>query len=214
MKVIDLSQKLEQGMDVYPGAPEPTFEQWQSVADGDIYQLIKFSMTTHTGTHLDCNTHVCKEGYYTDKQDLGFFIGKGLVLDCRKYDDNEIIGMEVFDDVDLEGVNFIFIYADWDKKWGKKEFWNGYPYISREVAEFIRDHQTIRGIGLEYACLDPDNQPTLDLHKIVLSEEKTVIENLTNLDKLYGKEFTFIGLPLKFKNGEGSPIRAAAILEE
>jgi kynurenine formamidase len=39
-------------------------------------------------------------------------------------------------------------------------------------------------------------------------------ENLCNLDKLFGKRFTFIGLPLKIRNGTGSPIRAVAILEE
>ncbi|MBN2284990.1 MAG: cyclase family protein [Tissierellales bacterium] len=214
MRVIDLSQKLEQGMAVYPGAPEPTFEQWQSVADGDIYQLIKFSMTTHTGTHLDCNTHVHKDGYSTDTQDVGFFIGKGRVLDCTKYANNEVMGMEIFDGIDLDGVNFIFLYCGWDKKWGQPEFWSDYPYISMEVAEFIRDHHTVRGIGMEYACLDPNNQPELDLHKVVLSKEKTVIENLANLDLINGKDFLFVGLPLKFKDGEGSPIKAVAIIEE
>lgn len=214
MKVIDLSQVLEQGMAVYPGAPVPNFEQVGSVVDGDIYQLIKFTMTTHVGTHMDCNTHVSKEGYYTDTQDMGFFIGKGLVIDCSSYGKNQEIGMEVFNKYDLEDVNFVLLYCDWAKYWGSDEFWGGYPYISTEVAKFIANHKSIRGIGVECACLDPAAQTTLDLHKIVLAKEKTVIENLKNLDLLLGKEFTYVGLPLKFKGGEGSPIRAIAIINE
>jgi arylformamidase len=57
MKIIDLSHTLENGMSVFPGAPEPIFEKIGSVGDGDSYTLIKFQMTTHTGTHVDCNSH-------------------------------------------------------------------------------------------------------------------------------------------------------------
>jgi kynurenine formamidase len=35
-----------------------------------------------------------------------------------------------------------------------------------------------------------------------------------NLDKLVGKRFTFIALPLRIRNGTGSPLRAVAILDE
>ncbi|MDR1125208.1 MAG: cyclase family protein [Deltaproteobacteria bacterium] len=214
MKAIDLSQTLENGMAVYPGAPEPHFEQIGSVKNGDIYQLIKFTMTTHTGTHMDCNTHVTANGYYTDAQDIGFFIGKGLVIDCRKYGKNAEMGMEIFDKVNLDGVNFVFLYCDWAKLWGSKEFWSDYPFISRDVAQFLAKHPTVRALGVEYASIDPADQAGLDLHKIFLAEEKSVIENLTNLDKLLNKSFTYVGFPLKFKGGEGSPIRAVALVDE
>jgi len=44
--------------------------------------------------------------------------------------------------------------------------------------------------------------------------EITHIENLCNLDKLVGKRFTFIALPLRIRKGTGSPLRAVAILSE
>ena len=52
------------------------------------------------------------------------------------------------------------------------------------------------------------------MHQIFLEHEKTVVENLTNLDKLLGKDFTFVALPLKIKGGDGSPVRAVALLDE
>jgi kynurenine formamidase len=39
-------------------------------------------------------------------------------------------------------------------------------------------------------------------------------ENLTNLDQLVGKRYTFVGFPLRIRNGTGSPLRAVAVLAE
>jgi kynurenine formamidase len=39
-------------------------------------------------------------------------------------------------------------------------------------------------------------------------------ENLRNLDQLVGKRFMFMGLPLLFDQGTGSPVRAVAILQD
>lgn len=214
MKVIDLTQTLQNGMAVYPGAPEPSFEVVGSVAAGDTYQLIKFTMTTHTGTHMDCNTHVSADGYHVDTQDVSFFIGSGVAIDCTKCAPGKPMGMEIFDGVSLDGINFVLLHTGWDRYWGKPEFWGGYPYISEDVARFLADHETVRGIGVEYASLDAADNVGLEIHKIFLSKEKTVIENLTNLDELVGKKFTYVGLPLKFKEGEGSPIRAVALLDD
>jgi kynurenine formamidase len=40
------------------------------------------------------------------------------------------------------------------------------------------------------------------------------IENLADLSAVAGKTFQFIGLPLKIRDGSGSPIRAVAVLED
>ena len=39
-------------------------------------------------------------------------------------------------------------------------------------------------------------------------------EVLANLDQLCGKRFYYVGLPLKLRDGTGSPIRAIAWLPE
>ena len=41
-----------------------------------------------------------------------------------------------------------------------------------------------------------------------------IVENLTDLDKICGDLFTFAGLPLKYKDADGAPVRAIAILDE
>lgn len=53
-----------------------------------------------------------------------------------------------------------------------------------------------------------------DLERKLLEKRIVTYTNLVNLELLpVNKEFIFCGLPLKIKDGDGSPVRAAAILD-
>ncbi|MGI6193226.1 MAG: cyclase family protein [Christensenellales bacterium] len=214
MKIVDLSQVLQNGMPVFPGEKAPTFNVEGDTAAGDLYSVIRFTMTTHTGTHLDCPTHVCPDGLRTDGDDLTPFVGMGVVVDCRDFKEGDKIPTSVFQNMDLSRAEFVLLCCGWDQYWGTEKFFGDYPVLSDEAAEYLAGLEHLKGIGLEYISLDPLPDPKLALHQIVLGAGKRVIENLTNLDKLIGKEFLFCALPLKFYRGEGSPVRAVAVLEE
>jgi kynurenine formamidase len=52
------------------------------------------------------------------------------------------------------------------------------------------------------------------VHKACLELDITHLESLCNLESLIGQgEFTFICLPLKWRGGTGSPIRAVAVFD-
>ena len=42
----------------------------------------------------------------------------------------------------------------------------------------------------------------------------TNTENLRNLDLVAGKRFLYMGLPLRIRDGSGSPVRAVAFVEK
>ena len=50
-------------------------------------------------------------------------------------------------------------------------------------------------------------------HDVVLTAGITVIEYLTNLDRIGSSRCRFISLPLKLEGGDGSPVRAIALVE-
>jgi kynurenine formamidase len=56
-----------------------------------------------------------------------------------------------------------------------------------------------------------DEYPT---HKACGERRLTHYENLNNLKDVVNQRFLFVGLPLRLEPAYGSPIRAAAILEE
>jgi kynurenine formamidase len=51
------------------------------------------------------------------------------------------------------------------------------------------------------------------VHTALLRNNVILIENLKNLDQLIGRHFLFSCLPLNIKSGDGSPVRAVAMLE-
>ena len=68
----------------------------------------------------------------------------------------------------------------------------------------------IRLIGIDAPGFDkPGN---IAVHKIFLSRDILLVENLAHLEQLtVGQEYLFSLLPLALPGGDGSPIRAAAV---
>jgi kynurenine formamidase len=49
---------------------------------------------------------------------------------------------------------------------------------------------------------------------MLLKNEIILLENLCNLNQLFGKTFILSCLPIKIKGGDGSPVRACAIIND
>ncbi|EPY33408.1 cyclase [Strigomonas culicis] len=53
-----------------------------------------------------------------------------------------------------------------------------------------------------------------ETERALLAQGIITYTDLVNVGQLKGKQFTFYGFPLRIKNGDGSPVRAVAILAE
>jgi kynurenine formamidase len=86
--------------------------------------------------------------------------------------------------------------------------------ISYAAAKWLAELGIVN-IGVDSPAIDltPDD---LDYsgHLVCGQFGITNTENLCNLDKVAGKRFAYMGLPLKIRAGSGSPIRAVALVEE
>ena len=61
--------------------------------------------------------------------------------------------------------------------------------------------------------IDKSGSKKKPIHNLLLSENIIIYESLTNLDEIPEMiEFEFIGIPLPFKNLDGSPVRAVAVI--
>ena len=63
-----------------------------------------------------------------------------------------------------------------------------------------------------FVGLAENHEFDIEIEKKLLEHEIISFENLANCEQL-PDEFTFYGLPLKIKEGNGSPVRAIAIIE-
>lgn len=69
------------------------------------------------------------------------------------------------------------------------------------------------GVDAPAIDLTPDDND-FSAHLVCGEYNITNTENLCNLGELVNKRFLYIGLPLKIREGTGSPIRAVALVEE
>lgn len=79
MKIIDLSQPLYDGMDVYPGDPEVHIKQVHSL-DKEGWRLKYLQFSSHVGTHADTFAHMDKVGETIDNIPIDKYIGKTVIV--------------------------------------------------------------------------------------------------------------------------------------
>ena len=214
MKIIDLSHTLENGMPFFPGTKEPRFEIFSTV-EKDGYKETELKMLTHTGTHIDCPAHMLDNTFTTDTADLNLFYANSYVLDFSHKKQGEIIDVNAIKKYEKNLVNkqIVLIHTGWDRFWGTEKYFASYPYLSQNAVKYLIDFG-IKGIGLDVISIDAIDAEKFVNHYEILGKGGIIIENLRNLNELIGKEFIFSALPLKIKEGDGSPVRAIAILEK
>jgi kynurenine formamidase len=88
------------------------------------------------------------------------------------------------------------------------------PGVNVAATEWLAK-QGIVHFGIDSMRPGPEGDVNSLVHKACLELGITHIESLCNLESLLGQgEFRFIGLPLKWRGGTGSPIRAVAVFED
>jgi kynurenine formamidase len=199
-------------MPVYPGTEKPQFIN-AAVIEKDGYFEKYIKMFSHTGTHMDSPAHIVAGQKTLDQFDISYFIGKGVVLDFSGLgkDRIELDDIRKFE-ATIKGKEYILIYSGWSKLWGKDEYFNEFPVLSEEATKWLLTQEGIKGIGLDMISIDPVSDPPFRNHILVLGAGKVIIENLTGLDELVGKDFTFYCLPLKIEVCDGISIRAVATI--
>jgi kynurenine formamidase len=179
-------------------------------------------ISTQVGTHVDAGAHVEPNGWTVDQIDLDRMMGPGVLVDVRgKTAEDPVAPADLEKQNIREGDIVVFYFNYHPPKAGELY---SQSYLTDETARWLVNHK-VRAIasntpgvenfkrGVSQHWTDPENQKVAwPVHKILLSQRIPILEGLTNLDQLLGKEFKFIALPLKIAGVDGSPIRAIAIV--
>lgn len=211
--VLELSHFIREGMPVYPGTEPPLIVEANTLeADGFREKLI--TMYSHTGTHMDAPAHILPGAPTLDSMSPDCFLGVGFLLDVSAADGSEI-GLNLLEAhrESLENSDFLLLRTGWDRFWGEPAYFQGYPVLEPEAAQWIAS-QGLKGVGFDCISADPADSRELPIHRILLKAGMLIIENLTGLDQLpegTAGVFDFMALPLRIENADGSPVRALAI---
>ena len=225
--LIDLSHAIDPDMPLWPGDP-PT--EFATIADGEIdsFYLRKISIGEHTGTHITAPITFHPSGRSIDELPAESLIAPGITVDIRrKTSSNPDYRISISDLVNWERKYgpisegcIILALTGWSQKWNNPEKYLGqnakrqlhFPGFSLEATHFLLDSRKINGLGIDTHGIDPGEDNTFSVSKLMLEEPRIVLANLTNLHQLPPTGFTLIIGTLKLRGGSGSPAAVLALI--
>jgi len=178
----------------------------------DIWYIIQdVKLSSHLGTHIEFPYHHMKDGKDAANYPLERMVGDAVIFDfTHKKKDEEISKQEIIDSgVEVKKGDIVIIYT------GMQELWNtptGHdrPALSIKATEYLVIEKGIHCIGTDATGLEvrgTDDQP---VHQILFANDVAMIESMTNLDKLSGKRFSIMVLPIRVKGMDSCPVRIVA----
>jgi arylformamidase len=208
MTIHDLTHLLTPDMPVYPGSEQPMIRQATTVAR-EGYAEKQFSMSSHTGTHIDAPAHMVEGAPTLDRLGAGHFVGPARVLDVAGRPEIDLALLQDRRE-ELAGLDFILFHTGWSSRWGQDDYFTGFPVLTPEATRWLCG-QGLKGVGFDAISADPVGSATFENHLALFRSGLVIIENLTGLAPLVGRPFTFSCLPLNFHEADGSPVRAVAM---
>jgi kynurenine formamidase len=228
-KIVDLSQEIYTGMPVYPGHMKTVIfthvsheESLRQIGTGFSYHASGLLMCDHGPTHIDSVSHLSRdpEAPSVDEIPLEYCITSAICLDMSDVERQTQFGPDKIEaelqrwGLDIRpGDTVLFYTGHFERCYGTPEYATHQPGLTREATEYIIDKGAVN-FGVDNTSPDMWLDKTYPCHTVCAQRRITHIENLCNLDKLVGKRFTFIALPLKIRKGTGSPLRPVAILDD
>jgi arylformamidase len=223
-EIVDLGHELYNGMPNL-GAnhiafwPLETFESTRTMSEGKLAMEGRMMlMAEHCGTHIDVPRHFVEDGLTVDKVPLENLILPGHLLDLTHKKVREAITV-----ADLEAAEqrsgrrigpgtAVLVWTGVDRNWAKPGFAIERPFVPVATAEWLVERQ-ITLFGTDLIGMDDPDEWWWPTHLVWLKAGIPMVQQLCNLDQLAGKEFLFVVLPLKMRDGTASPVRPVGIVQ-
>jgi kynurenine formamidase len=125
----------------------------------------------------------------------------------------------------VERGDIVLLRTDWPRKCPveSERFWREAPFTGRSACGWLVK-RGVKAVGYDYPPDYAIRTMTFEAgkkvtrydcttHDVFFPAGITVIEYLTNLDQIQAPRCRFIALPLKLEGGDGSPVRAVALVD-
>jgi arylformamidase len=222
MAVIDLSFPIRPH---FRWKVEPTLRS--SHAAGDLFQSTILTISCHAYTHVDAPVHFLPGDRDIASMPVDQWIGDAAVVDLTHLGDNGEVSAGELEQhaAHVRTGDIALLRTDWPRKVSveSEKFWRDAPYTARSACDWLVA-RGVKAVGYDYP---PDQcirttifSPATKVarrecvtHDVFFPAGVTVIEYLTNLDRIGAARCRFIALPLRIEGADGSPVRAVALTD-
>ncbi|GHV75805.1 cyclase [Spirochaetia bacterium] len=217
--IVDLSYTLESGMPAWPTQGRFSSTVYESYDQGDTAIHSTVTMSEHTGTHIDAPKHFIRGAVSVDKLPLKQVMGRGVYIEASFIEPKKSFSLQNLKDFEkqngeIKKGDIVMLRFGWDRKYAVQPnsgaFLKDWPGIGLDAAGYLAE-KGVAAVGCDCLALDPFDSDN-PAHFLLLGKGIPIIENITNLSRLPVFSYV-IGLPNKFKDGSGSPIRLIAFVD-
>lgn len=227
-RLIDLSQEIYQGMQVYPGHLKTAVwdyhshdETVASFEGGFSYASKGLLLSDHGPTHVDALSHLDPDDHAPaiDEMPLDVFYGPATCVDVSHAEPRSYLGEADLDAaVERAGValspgdTLLLHTGAFERLYGTPAYTRDYPGLDETASAWLVK-RGVKTFGVDSPSPDNPASREYPCHMMCRRHGITHYENLANLHRVLGERFTFVGFPLRVRGGTGSPVRAVAVLD-
>lgn len=199
---IDVSAPIRPGMPVWPGDPPIEMQILSSVADGAAANVSRWSIGTHTGTHVDPPRHFIAGGRTVLEMPLRDLCGPAFIADVRGVRPH--VTAQHLEQAVPDGVRRILLRTDNSAADGSV-FHEDFVALTPDAADWLL-RKGIALVGIDGPSVEAFRSPGHPVHHALLGAGISVIEGL-RLDGIAPGPYEMVCAPLPLTEADGAPAR-------
>lgn len=225
-RAVDLTHPLGPDFPTYFGKPQLEIEVLNNYAEHK-FNMKKWTIVEHTGTHLDTPFHFSADGAGADQIPVEQLVAPLVVVDIREKAAGDADAQVTPDDLKAwEAANgpipegaCVAMNSGWAAHVGGAKFRNAddagtmhFPGFHLEAAQLLMSERNAVGIAVDTLSLDFGKSGDFAVHYAWLPSGRWGIECIAGLDELPAKGATVVlGAP-KIVGATGGPSRVIALV--
>ena len=201
MKHYDISRPIHTGMPTWPGDTAADFRLVATIPQGSAVNVGRLLLSVHTGTHGDAPFHYNQAGAKINDVPVETYVGPARVVDVRGHATITTALLAAHDFTRTPRV--LFKSDTWTDP---TRFPTDWPLMPAAVPAWL-GARGVKLVGMDVPSVDQLTSNGLPIHHALDAVGIVILENL-DLHAVPPGVYELIALPLKIKDGDGSPIRA------
>jgi kynurenine formamidase len=203
----------------YKGLPAPLICDYLSreasrklYATGTEFQIGRIDMVSNTGTYLDTPFHRYPDGKDLSQLPLERLSHIPCLVARLEPGATRAIDHLPFAATDVRG-KAVLIHTGWDRHWRQDEYFEGFPYLTSSLAQWLRDAGAVL-VGIDSHNIDCTDGGDRPVHSTLLGADIPIVEHLCGLAEVPASGAHFFAVPPKIHGMGTFPVRAFAAVRD
>ena len=225
-RAVDLTHVITEDFPTYFGTQNLDIETLFSF-DPDGFNMFRWHLVEHTGTHMDAPFHFSTDGMSADQIPLSMLIVPLVVVDIRRKAEEDPDAQLTLDDLRrwerrhgrIPRNACVAMNSGWSEKVNTPEFRNAdangvlhFPGFHLEAVQFLVEERRVHGIAVDTLSLDYGPSPDFAVHYFWLPTNRWGMEAVANLNSVPARGATLIVGGPKIAGATGGPSRLIALV--